>query len=66
MTYALCNDGTRIYLEMTGETYSAYSAKCETHGQAGSHTTRHGADRAIYDHAVGSHQGLHSHAVARS
>jgi hypothetical protein len=63
MTYALCNDGTRIYLEKAGDSYSAV---CEAHGSVGVYMARSDADRGIYNHAVGGHQGMHSHACARS
>jgi hypothetical protein len=63
MTYALCNDGTRIYLEMAG---SDYSARCEHHGGVGVNASRNDIDRAMQDHAVSMHQGMHSHACARS
>jgi hypothetical protein len=63
VTYALCNDGTRIYLERAGANYSAI---CEAHGGVGGDASRGGVDRAISDHAISVHQGMHSHACARS
>jgi hypothetical protein len=61
--YALCNDGTRIYLELAGPDYSA---KCENHGGVGLAKQRDAIDRAMNDHAVSLHQGMHSHACQRS
>ncbi|WP_433730893.1 hypothetical protein ACQP2Y_21280 [Actinoplanes sp. CA-051413] len=66
MTYALCNDGTRIYLEKAAPDYSNYLARCEAHGTVGTFATSSDADRVVFDHANSNHQGMHSHACARS
>lgn len=63
MVYALCNDGTRIYLDGSSQDLSA---RCEVHGNVGRGLSRDSVDWAMNAHAANSHQGMHSHACPRT